>query len=93
MTANVTVDRDKIIGAITELSVSAPLLILRPEQLKDCAETAVNVLIETTEDADIAERLALLGQIDHVDDAAEGLRKIAKLVRCGNESIARFVSG
>lgn len=93
MTATVEINRDKIIGAITQLSVSAPLHILRAEQLKDCAETAVTVLNETTTDDDIAERLDLLGQIDHVDDAAEGLRKIAKLVRRGNESIARFVSG
>ena len=76
MTTTVTLDPQRIIGAITQVYAPArveALDTLLSEHATALVEAAIKI---DTEDACNGERLELLQQINFVDEAAKGILKI-----------------
>jgi hypothetical protein len=79
MTSTVQLDRDRIIGAITELYAPPRLHILQ-HGLHDCAmDVLQEALDENTEDHCNRRRMDVLRQINHIDDAHRGIRAITEV--------------
>lgn len=76
ITSTVHLDRERIIGAITEIYAPPRLRILQTG-LRECATSVLQEALNAdTEDDCNQQRLELLEKIEHIDAAADGIRAI-----------------